>query len=138
MSGIVVFDIYKFKSLYPNLKATDEQLNMFFIESTMLLNNTDKSCVKNLAEREVLLFLLVAHMAVLQQRVEGDNEVVGRVASASQGSTSVALDNGQTTLSDKWYQQTPYGSKYWALTAKYRSFLYVATNIAMPVRRGMI
>lgn len=133
--GVVEFNVNKFRSLYPTLKAADDQLNWYFVEATMLLNNTDKSCVKNLAEREVLLFLLVAHMAVLQQRIEGDNEVVGRVSSASQGSVSVSLDNGQTTLSDKWYQQTPYGSKYWALTAKYRSFLYIATNVAMPVRR---
>lgn len=135
MSGVVEFNVNKFRSLYPTLKSTDDQLNWYFVESAMLLNNTSKSCVKSLAEREVLLFLLVAHMAVLQQRIEGDNEVVGRVSSASQGSVSVTLDNGQTTLSDKWYQQTPYGSKYWALTSKYRSFLYVATNIAMPVRR---
>ena len=135
MSGVVEFNVNKFRSLYPNLKATDDQLNWYFIEAAMLLNNTSKSCVKSLAEREVLLFLLVAHFAVLQQRVEGDNEVVGRISSASQGSVSVSLDNGQTTLSDKWYQQTPYGSKYWALTAKYRSFLYIATNVAMPVRR---
>lgn len=135
MSGVVEFNVDKFRSLYPTLKATVDQLNWYFIEAAMLLNNTSKSCIKSLAEREVLLFLLVAHMAVLQQRIEGDNEVVGRVSSASQGSVSVTLDNGQTTLSDKWYQQTPYGSKYWALTAKYRSFLYIATNIAMPVRR---
>lgn len=135
MSGVVEFNVNKFRSLYPTLNSTDDQLNWYFVESTMLLNNTSKSCVKSLAEREVLLFLLVAHMAVLQQRIEGDNEVVGRISSASQGSVSVSLDNGQTTLSDKWYQQTPYGSKYWALTAKYRSFLYIATNVAMPVRR---
>ena len=135
MSGVVEFNVNKFRSLYPTLRATADQLNWYFIEAAMLLNNTSKSCVKSLAEREVLLFLLVAHFAVLQQRVEGDNEVVGRISSASQGSVSVSLDNGQTTLSDKWYQQTPYGSKYWALTAKYRSFLYIATNVAMPVRR---
>lgn len=135
MSGVVEFNVNKFRSLYPTLKSTDDQLNWYFVESTMLLNNTSKSCVKNLTEREVLLFLLVAHFSILQQRIEGDNEVVGRISSASQGSVSVSLDNGQTTLSDKWYQQTPYGSKYWALTAKYRSFLYIATNIAMPVRR---
>lgn len=135
MSGVVEFNVNKFRSLYPNLKATDDQLNWYFVESAMLLNNTSKSCVKSLAEREVLLFLLVAHFAVLQQRIDGGNEAVGRLASASQGSVSVSLDNGQTTLSDKWYQQTPYGSKYWALTAKYRSFLYIATNVAMPVRR---
>lgn len=135
MSGVVVFNVNKFRDIYPSLKATDAQLSMYFVEATMLLNNTEQSCVKSLVEREVLLFLLVAHFAVLQQRIDGGNEAVGRVASASEGSVSVSLDNGQATLSDKWYQQTPYGAKYWALTAKYRSFLYVVTNIAMPVRR---
>lgn len=135
MDGIVVFDIAKFRSIYPNINATDAQLESYFVEATMLLNNTDKSCVKNLAEREILLFLLVAHLAMLQGRVETGNDAVGRVASATEGSVSVSFDNGTTTLSDKWYQQTPYGSKYWALTSKYRSFLYIYTNTAMPVRR---
>lgn len=135
MSGVVVFDIAKFRAIYPNINATDAQLESYFVEATMLLNNTDKSCVKNLVEREILLFLLVAHLAMLQGRVETGNDAVGRVASATEGSVSVSFDNGTTTLSDKWYQQTPYGSKYWALTSKYRSFLYVVTNIAMPVNR---
>ena len=135
MSGVVVFDIAKFREIYPNITATDAQLESYFVEATMLLNNTDKSCVKSLVEREMLLFLLVAHLAMLQGRVESGNDAVGRVASATEGSVSVSFDNGTTTLSDKWYQQTPYGSKYWALTSKYRSFLYVVTNIAMPVKR---
>ena len=135
MSGIVEFNIVKFRDIYPKLTATDAQLNSYFVEATMLLNNTEQSCVQNLAEREALLFLLVAHLAMLQARIDGGNDSVGRVSSASEGSVSVSLDNGQTTLSDKWYQQTPYGAKYWALTAKYRSFLYVVTNSAMPVRR---
>lgn len=135
MSGVVVFDIAKFRALYPNITATDAQLESYFVKATMLLNNTDKSCVKNLAEREILLFLLVAHLATLQARVESGNTAVGRLASGTEGSVSVTFDNGTTTLSDKWYQQTPYGSEYWALTSKYRSFLYVVTNIAMPVNR---
>lgn len=135
MSGVVEFDIAKFREIYPNIKATDAQLQMYFVESSMLLNNTEQSCVTNLAEREVLLFLLVAHMATLQGRVEAGNDSVGRLSSASEGSVSVSFENGQTTLSDKWFQQTPYGAKYWALTAKYRSFMYVATNFAMPVKR---
>ncbi len=135
MDGVVDFDIAKFRELYPNIKATNAQLEMFFVEACMLLNNTQTSCVKNLAERELLLYLLVAHIASLQARIEAGNEAVGRIASASEGSVSVSLDNGPTTLSDKWYMQTPYGAQYWALTSKYRSFLYVVTNYPMPVRR---
>lgn len=135
MSGVVRFDASRFRKLYPKISATDDQLSMFFIEACMQCNNTDKSIIKNLNERELLLFLLVAHIATLQQRIDSGNEAVGRIASASEGSVSVSLDNGQTTQSEKWYQQTPYGARYWALIKQYRSFFYVLGKFPMPVRR---
>lgn len=135
MSGIVQFNLLKFRKLYPKISATDDQLSMFFVEACMQCNNTDKSIIKNLDERELLLFLLVAHIATLQQRTDSGNEAVGRIASASEGSVSVSLDNGQTTQSEKWYQQTPYGARYWALIKQYRSFFYVFGKLPMPVRR---
>ncbi|AOA58325.1 DUF4054 domain-containing protein [Acinetobacter larvae] len=135
MDGVVVFDKDKFRQLYPKLDFNDAQLDMFFLEATMLLNNTPCSCVKSLVERELLLFLLVAHLATLQARLDSGNEAVGRVGSASEGSVSVSMDYGQTTPGEKWYVQTPYGAKYWQLTARYRSALYVVTNYPMPVRR---
>ena len=135
MDGIVDLDLVKFKAAYPNFKATDAQLEMWFVEAGMLINNTPQSCIKSLVEREVLMFLLMAHFAELQARVEAGNSAVGRLASASEGSVSVSFDNGSSTLSSAWYQQTPYGAKYWAMTARYRSFLYVATNFPMRVRR---
>lgn len=135
MSGIVQFNLLKFRKLYPKISATDDQLSMFFIEACMQCNNTDKSIIKNLDERELMLFLLVAHIATLQQRIDSGNEAVGRVASASEGSVSVSLDNGQTTHSEKWYQQTPYGARYWVLIKQYRSFFYVLGKFPMPVRR---
>lgn len=135
MSGVVRFDASRFRKLYPKISATDDQLSMFFVEACMHCNNTDKSIIKNLNERELLLFLLVAHIATLQQRIDSGNEAVGRVASASEGSVSVSLDNGQTTQSEKSYQQTPYGARYWALIKQYRSFFYVLGKFPMPVRR---
>ena len=135
MSGIVQFDLSKFRKLFPKIIATDDQLSMFFVEAGMYCNNTDKSIIKNLDERELLLFLLVAHIATLQQRIDSGNEAVGRVASASEGSVSVVLDNGQTKGSEKWYQQTAYGARYWALTKRYRSFFYMLGKFPMPVRR---
>ena len=135
MDGIVDLDLVKFKAAYPTFKAADAQFELWFVEAGMLINNTPQSCIKSLVEREVLMFLLMAHFAELQARVEAGNSAVGRLASASEGSVSVSFDNGSSTLSSAWYQQTPYGSKYWAMTARYRSFLYVATNFPMQVRR---
>lgn len=135
MSGVVVFDLLKFRKLFPKISTTDDQLDMFFVEACLLCNNTENSNIRNLQEREILLFLLTAHIATLQQRTDSGNEAVGRITSASEGSVSVALDNGQTTHSEKWYQQTAYGARYWALTKRYRSFFYMLGKFPMPVRR---
>lgn len=136
MDGVVIFDADKFKQLYPAFASfSDVQLEMWFTEATLLLNNTKCSPVKNLAERELLLFLLVAHMAALQSRIDSGNESVGRVSSASEGSVSISLDYGASSNGEKWYVQTPYGAKYLKLTARYRSALYIVMNYPMAVRR---
>lgn len=134
--GVVVFDVDKFREAYPSAKGTDTQLNNAFIKAGMLLRNDKHSCVCNLAEREMLLFLLVAHMDMLQSNIDEGNSAVGRASSASEGSVSVSLDYGTATNGEKWYTQTPYGAEYWALTSRYRSFLYTLGVSTMPVWRG--
>lgn len=134
--GVVVFDVDKFREAYPSAKGTDTQLNNAFIKAGMLLRNDKHSCVCNLAEREMLLFLLVAHMDMLQSNIDEGNSAVGRASSASEGSVSVSLDYGTATNGEKWYTQTPYGAEYWALTSRYRSFLYTLGVAPMPVWRG--
>lgn len=134
--GVVVFDVNKFREAYPSAKGTDTQLNNAFIKAGMLLRNDKHSCVCNLAEREMLLWLLVAHMDMLQSNIDEGNSAVGRASSASEGSVSVSLDYGTATNGEKWYTQTPYGAEYWALTSRYRSFLYTLGVAPMPVWRG--
>ncbi|MBT0318569.1 DUF4054 domain-containing protein [Morganella morganii subsp. morganii] len=134
--GVVVFDVDKFREAYPSAKGTDTQLNNAFIKAGMLLRNDKHSCVCNLAEREMLLWLLVAHMDILQSNIDEGNSAVGRASSASEGSVSVSLDYGTATNGEKWYTQTPYGAEYWALTSRYRSFLYTLGVAPMPVWRG--
>lgn len=134
--GVVVFDVDKFREAYPSAKGTDTQLSNAFIKAGMLLRNDKHSCVCNLAEREMLLWLLVAHMDMLQSNIDEGNSAVGRASSASEGSVSVSLDYGTATNGEKWYTQTPYGAEYWALTSRYRSFLYTLGVAPMPVWRG--
>ncbi len=135
MSGVVIFDVAEFRSFYPNIKATDAQLEMFFYEAEIMLNNTEKSCIKDLKKRKVLLYLIVAHLATLQGQIDAGNALVGRVSSASEGSVSVSSDYGSMGNSERWWLQSPYGAKYWQLTMPYRSALYIVTNVPMPVDR---
>lgn len=136
MDNIVEFSVPDFKACYPNFaQFNDAQLQMWFTKATLLCNNTPQSPVRSLPERNILLCLLVAHFASLQTRIEGGNEVVGRISGASEGSVSVSTDYGTTSSSEKWYAQTSYGAEYWKLTARYRSALYIVEHYPMDVKR---
>lgn len=121
----VVFDKARFQTAYPEVRAADAQLEMWFAQAESLLDNTGRSIVKKPEEREMLLFLLVRHFAALNERA-AQGGLVGRIASASEGSVSVSADMGAVGGNAAWYLQTPYGATYWQLTAKYRRFRYVS------------
>lgn len=134
-NNVVEFDVAEFRELYPKVKASDLQLESFFCEAELLFNNSSKSCIKDLKKRKILLYLIVAHLATLQAQVDAGNMLVGRLSSASEGSVSISSDYGTLGNSEKWWAQTPYGAKFWQLTAIYRTSAYVVTNFAMPVQR---
>ena len=121
----VVFDKARFQTAYPEVQATDAQLEMWFAQAESLLDNTGRSIVKKPEEREMLMFLLLRHFAAQAERA-AQGGLVGRIASASEGSVSVSADMGAAIGNAAWYLQTPYGATYWQLTAKYRRFRYVS------------
>jgi len=125
--GIVTFNPTTFKVRYPEFSTIqDAVLQMFFDESTMLLNNTESSRVVDVGQRSVLLNMLVAHIAFLNVGANGQqpNGLVGRINSATEGSVSVGTDYGQTNNNQAWYLQTKYGAAYWNATAPYRQMIY--------------
>ncbi len=138
MSGVVIFDPEEFRDMFPVILATDAQLNMFFKMAEGFLSNTECSLVKDLEERKLMLYQLVAHIATMNSQVESGNSVVGRVASASEGSVSISLDYGTMGNNERWYLQTPYGANYWQMTKRYRSMLYRLGKSPMPVRRTYV
>lgn len=139
MSNVFIFDPAAFKAAFPQFsKFTDEQLTQFFeeVENTVL-DNTESSCI-GLKDRKKFFYLLVAHQAALQDRInEGNTGLVGRISSATEGSVSISTDylSSPTALA-QWLNQTPYGAKFYAWTSKYRSALWVSAQAPMPVRRS--
>lgn len=126
--AIVVFDINAFRERYPEFNTvSDSLLNAYFVEATIYLDNTDRSVVCDVTIRAVYLNMLVAHIASINSGVNGEGPagLVGRVASASEGSVSVSTGEVPVTGSSWWYFQTPYGAAYWQATAPFRSFRYV-------------
>lgn len=112
---VVVFDVDEFKTLYPQFANVDETiLQNYFNAATLLLDNTDKSPVKDLAERKMLLYMLTCHIATLKGR--GDT-IVGTITAATEGKVNVSVT---PLVNANWYTQTLCGSMYWQATAKYR------------------
>uniref|UniRef100_UPI001F254FF8 DUF4054 domain-containing protein n=1 Tax=Escherichia coli TaxID=562 RepID=UPI001F254FF8 len=87
MSNVFVFDPAAFKLAFPQFaKFTNEQLTNFFeeVENT-IVDNTESSCF-SLKDRKKRFYLLVAHNAELQNRInDGNSGLVGRINSATQG-----------------------------------------------------
>lgn len=112
---VVVFDVDEFKTLYPQFANVDETiLQNYFNAATLLLDNTDKSHVKDLAERKMLLYMLTCHIATLKGR--GDS-IVGTITAATEGKVNVSV---MPLVNANWYNQTVCGSMYWQATSKYR------------------
>ena len=123
----VSFDLAAFRARYPELSAvSDSLLGAYFSEAGLYLDNTDNSRITDLTQRSVLLNLLTAHIAAVNGSGTGQVNSPGRISSASEGGVSVSYDAMPAGASgmQAWLQQTQYGASFWALTARYRSFLY--------------
>ena len=124
----VTFDPAAFKARYQEFAALGNPLlSAYFSEATLYLNNGDDSKVSDLTVREILLNMLVAHLAKLNSGANGEtpSDLVGRVSQASEGSVSVTADMGPPSGSAAWFLQTKYGAAYWQASLPFRTFGYV-------------
>jgi hypothetical protein len=134
-SPVVVFDYAAWLLRFPEFAAVDPgQVQRFFDEATILLDNTACSPVCDVTIRTILLNLLTAHIGVLNGALSPTGAVapgsgggmVGRIESANEGSVSVTAgyDQSGDGPGASWYLQSSYGATYWAMTARYRTWQY--------------
>jgi len=127
-TGVVVFDPATFKVRYPEfVNVSDALLQAYFDEATIYLANTEDSRVQDVAQRAVLLNMLVAHIAQMNagSATQPASPLVGRVNTATEGSVSVGTDMGVVPFTAAWFLQTKYGASFWQATARYRTMQYV-------------
>lgn len=127
-TGIVAFDPTAFKARYPEfVNVSDALLQDYFGEATIYLANTEDSRVQDVAQRGVLLNMLVAHIAQLNagSTTQPASPLVGRVNTATEGSVSVGTEMGVVPFTAAWFLQTKYGASFWQATARYRTMQYV-------------
>ncbi|MFW5410782.1 DUF4054 domain-containing protein [Pectobacterium brasiliense] len=126
--AIVVLDIAKFRAMFPEFSNVDDALIPFLFDpATDYLNNSEYSLVDDAVKRERLLYLLMAHIAYMRygdNRKRGGSGMVGRIASATEGSVSVSTDLGPIEFRYAWYTQSPYGMDFWQATKVYRMAQY--------------
>lgn len=114
----------------------------FNLASLFISNGSQYNCspIQDPAMLTQLLYLTTAHLAKLFSAqtngvpttggVSPPNQVVGRVASATEGSVTASLEMEQQAANAAWWNQTPYGAAVWVLLKPFRLFRYVA-----PTRR---
>lgn len=127
--AVAVFDYGQWALLYPQLaRCVSEPLGAaLFQQAGLYCNNTDCSPISDLGQRSMLLNMVVAHLAEINERIaKGNGGLVGPVRQAQEGSVSVTVAIPDTRGLEFWYMQTPYGAQYWAATAGYRTAQYVA------------
>jgi len=124
--GAVAFDYALWRARYPEFDSVPEPVaSLYFTEACLYLDNTDASLVVDEAQRLLYLNMLTAHVAALYGQTNGEepSNLVGRVASAGEGSVNVSVE-AAFPGSAAWFAQTKYGISYWQATSRFRSFRY--------------
>lgn len=130
----VTFDYAKWIARYPEFadpggsqpvsQATAQE---YFNEATLYLNNDGQGPVRNATYQLMYLNMLTAHIAALNAPPAtggAASTLVGRISSATEGSVSVSTENSYASGTVQWYQQTKYGSAFWAAMLPYRQWRY--------------
>ena len=134
MAVIVAFNYASWIARYPEFAGVSEPTAQeYFNEATIYHANNGGGPVATAVLQSALLNMLTAHIAARYATVGGvaPSSLVGRIASATQGSVTVAADYGTTTSEQEaWYNQTKYGADYWRATAQFRTF----RNVIGPPR----
>lgn len=131
MDGVVDFDSAWFAQVFPEFAgvASARQQVAFTVAET-LCDNTPSSRITDWApkgKRATCLAYLTAHVLALSGLGVGNESragLVGRIASAGQGSVNVSVDMPSNPNS-AWFNQTQYGATFWQMTAAERLFMYV-------------
>ena len=136
----VVFDFAEWQASFPELSfVTQAQATMYFNIACMRVNNGPCADIIDQSDRQLVLYMLVAHIALLMsqaanvsQPVDSDGNPItgttatvtagltGRVSSAKEGSVSVAtesLSSSNASSLERWLGTTQYGQLAWEMLA---------------------
>ena len=134
----VVFNYASWVLMFPEFANLQEEgATGYFNMATLYIRNDGAGPVNDPKMQTTLLNLTTAHLAKLFSTqtngqpttggAEGPAGLVGRIASASEGSVSVSTEYTDQDPSGAWWNQTPYGAAAWKLKAPFRTMRYLPT-----------
>lgn len=124
---MITFDPSLWAQRYPEFASLPSTLATLYSQEAVLYCGIVNEAWFDQTEGLVLLNMVTAHIAVLNQ--PGSSPLVGRVASATEGSVSVQTVYSDAPFGSKaWFDQTKYGAAAWTAMTKYRSGPIYATG----------
>lgn len=133
----VEFNYIDWIANFPQFVGVDQATaQRYFKFAELYCRNDGGGPITDCNVKRELMNLLTAHIAQLlaPQRngvaattgggTSPAPSIVGRIASASEGSVSVSVDF-PTTPNAAFFNQTEFGAMYWAATAAYRTMRYI-------------
>lgn len=131
MGAVATFDYSAWKVRYPEFQTVPASLAAaYFTEAGLYLNNAGAGPVDDIPTQQMLLNMLVAHIAKLNAVIENSQspDLVGRINNASEGAVSVGAELLLNPGSSQWFAQTKYGIAFWQATARFRQMRYIPGN----------
>jgi len=130
----VTFSYEAWAAQYPSLAPYIDEIKATacFNMATLYQANDGSGPINDPVLALQLLNLLSAHVAVLTYPTTGPtatpdpaSPLVGRVSNAAEGSVNVTAQNDYPPGTPQWYQQTVWGSAWWAATSQFRTMRYL-------------
>lgn len=138
MSGVTVtFNYTAWIQRYPEFKNISNALaDLYFAEACLYIDNTGRGPVIDPNVQTIFLNMATAHIAALNSPVIGGEytdgtgsipgpTLVGRIASATEGSVTASAEMPEQPGSAAWWQQTKYGAALWQASLPYRLGRYI-------------
>ncbi len=146
MANAAAFDYTAWIIRYPEFSPSGSQPvsqplgAAYFVEAGLYLDNVGQSPVTSDSQQSLLMNMLTAHIAALNTPTSTGapaSSLVGRISNASEGSVSVAAENDYPPGTPQWFQQTKYGTAFWAATIQYRTARYLhGPVLGVPANQG--
>ncbi len=118
------FNLIEFREMYAQFEnVSDNKLKHLYRLSILIFAQSDNQSQNRDAEtKESLLWLLVCHLASLDER---GNDLVGSLSNASAGSVSTSFEITQQ-FDAAWFNQTQCGASYRQIVQPYPKARYYA------------